>query len=64
MGELKETTKAERFEKIDKLAETLEYFKSGLLITYGWEYKCDFPDSYWRWCKAVRGVSIERSISE
>ena len=25
------------------------------LLKYGWEYRCDFIDGGWRWCKEIEG---------
>ena len=54
-------------EKTDELYHEIymtEQKLNALLRKYGWEYKCNFPDSCWRWCKKMedgRVICVSRA---
>lgn len=42
----------------------LESYKKRILLKYGWQEKCGFPDACWRWCKKVNGDLMTLSIKD
>lgn len=48
--------KEESFEPIRYMEIDLETAKKEWLQKYGWVERCNFVDSYWRWCKEIDGV--------
>lgn len=51
-----EMTKKElSYEPIRLMENDLDYKRTKWLEKYGWEERCNFPDSCWRWCKKIKG---------
>jgi len=47
------TEKEKSYESVRLMEIDLESAKKAWLVKYGWQERCDFPDSCWRWCKEV-----------
>ena len=47
--------KERNYESIRLMEIALKAVKKKWLTGHGWKERCDFVDSYWRWCKVVEG---------
>ena len=56
--------KQKLFEELQDKKRDVENMQGSLLCKYGWEFKCDFPDCCWRWCKSIKGVTLAVSQSD
>ena len=47
--------KERTYEPIRIMELEVERKKKAWLRKYGWKETCDFVDTYWRWCKKIKG---------
>jgi len=58
------TDKELSYEPIQLMEIELKEKKKAWIAKYGWEYRCDFVDSCWRWCKMIKGELMMCDLEE
>ena len=56
--------KEKTYEPIAIMELEIEKKKKAWLTKYGWKERCDFVDSYWRWCKKIGKVMMMCDMGE
>jgi hypothetical protein len=55
---MSEKQKLKMIDAFDRREEDIQGDKDALLRKLGWTQRCDFPGSFWLWCKEINGTLV------